>query len=70
MWYEVYEEDAGAWRWRLWSDGGKSVAMSARSYDAKAACLYDIALTMSSSRATIRELDRPFLHLVDGAATG
>ncbi|MGE0744627.1 MAG: hypothetical protein AB7K86_05240 [Rhodospirillales bacterium] len=70
MWFEVYEEGAGAWRWRLWSDGGKSVAISAQSYEAKAACLYDIALTMSSSRATIRELDRPFLRLVDGAASG
>jgi uncharacterized protein YegP (UPF0339 family) len=70
MWYEVFEEDGGSWRWRLWSDGGKSVAMSAQSYDAKAACLYDIALTMSSSRASIRELDRPFLRIVNGAAAG
>jgi uncharacterized protein YegP (UPF0339 family) len=70
MWFEVYEEDGGAWRWRLWSDSGKSVAVSAQVYAAKAECLYDIALTMSSSRASIRELDRPFLRVVNGAATG
>ncbi|MGE0746301.1 MAG: DUF1508 domain-containing protein [Rhodospirillales bacterium] len=56
MWYEVYRDERGKWRWRLWSDGGEPIAEAAEAYAAKARCLYDLALNKASASAPVREL--------------
>ncbi len=56
MWYEVYCDGRGKWRWRLWSDGGKGIAEASEGYAAKAGCLYDLALNKASASAPVRDL--------------
>lgn len=57
MWFEVFADGDGVWRWRLRSETGRDVALSAEGYAAKAQCLYDIALTMQCATAQIREIE-------------
>jgi uncharacterized protein YegP (UPF0339 family) len=56
MWYEVYCDAHGKWRWRLWSDSGDPIAEASEGYAAKARCLYDLALNKASANAPVRDL--------------
>jgi uncharacterized protein YegP (UPF0339 family) len=70
MWFEVLRNSDDAWQWRLVSDSANTVAVSPRTYDSRAECLYAIALAMSAQGADVRELgsaefrketEKPFL---------
>jgi uncharacterized protein len=41
--FEVYQDKAGQWRWRLLASNGKSIAESGEGYGEKKDCLDGIA---------------------------
>jgi uncharacterized protein YegP (UPF0339 family) len=55
MYYNVYKDAAGQWRWRLYAANYKIIADSGEGYFNKADCLSAIALIKSSTTAPIRE---------------
>jgi uncharacterized protein YegP (UPF0339 family) len=55
MFYNVYKDAAGQWRWRLYAANAKIIADSGEGYFNKADCLSGIALVKASANAPIKE---------------
>lgn len=55
MYFQIFVDAAGEWRWRLWASNGRIIADSGEGYKNKADCLHGIGLVQSSSRAEIRQ---------------
>lgn len=55
MFYWIYKDSAGQWRWRLYANNNRVVADSAESYHNKQDCLAGINLVKMSSGAPVRE---------------
>jgi uncharacterized protein YegP (UPF0339 family) len=55
MFYNIYKDAVGYWRWRLYAANNKIIADSGESYYNKADCLSAIGLVKSSTNAPIRE---------------
>jgi uncharacterized protein YegP (UPF0339 family) len=55
MFYNIYKDSAGQWRWRLYAANNKIIANSGEGYFNKADCLSAIALVKSSTNAPVRE---------------
>lgn len=55
MYYEVYKDVSGQWRWRLVASNHKIVATSGESYWNKDDCLHGIGLVKSTFNAPIYE---------------
>ena len=55
MFYNIYKDIAGQWRWRLYAANSKIIANSGEGYFNKADCLSAIGLVKTSASAPIRE---------------
>lgn len=55
MFYWIYRDNAGQWRWTLYAANQKKIADSAEGYHNKNDCLAGIVLVKSSSNAPVRE---------------
>jgi uncharacterized protein len=53
VYYEVYRDAGGYWRWRYVASNGRIIADSGESYVNKTDCLHGVALTKSSFNAPI-----------------
>lgn len=56
MYFEVYQDKAKEWRWRLKAANHQPIASSGEGYAQKASCLHAIELVKSSKDATVKEL--------------
>ena len=56
MYYEIYRDRSGYWRWRLKAANHRIIADSAESYFNKTDCLHAIDLVSSSRTAKIYEV--------------
>ena len=54
MYYEVYKDASGEWRWRLWAANNKIIANSGEGYVNRTDCLAAIELVKSSKDAPVR----------------
>ena len=54
MYYEVYKDVAGLWRWRLWALNNRIIATSGEGYNHRQDCLHAISLVKSSTNAPVR----------------
>lgn len=54
MYYEVYKDTGGEWRWRLWAANNRIIATSGESYTNRTDCIDAIALVKSSQDAPIK----------------
>ena len=54
--YEIYQDRAGEWRWRLVAPNGKIIDASAESYSTKDGCRRGIELVRTSINAPILEV--------------
>jgi len=55
MYYKVYPDVAGYWRWRYVATNGRILADSGEGYANKVDCLYGITLVKGSSNAPVYE---------------
>tara|TARA_R110000824_G_scaffold401715_2_gene614089 strand:- start:89331 stop:89519 length:189 start_codon:yes stop_codon:yes gene_type:complete len=55
MYYEMYKDVSGYWRWRLIAANGRIVADSGEGYHNRADCLHGISLVKSAYNAPVRE---------------
>ena len=55
MYYYMYKDNAGYWRWRLYASNGKIIADSGEGYTNRQDCLHGISLVKSSANAPIKE---------------
>lgn len=55
MFYWMYRDNAGQWRWRLYATNNRIIADSAESYHNKQDCQNGINLVKMSSGAPVRE---------------
>lgn len=55
MYYQMYKDVTGSWRWRLIAGNNRIIANSGESYNNKSDCLHAIALVKSSSNAPVYE---------------
>ncbi|QEX25073.1 UPF0339 protein [Hypericibacter adhaerens] len=55
MYYQLYRDSQGYWRWRLKAGNGQIVSDSGEGYVNKADCLAGISLNKGSSNAPIYE---------------
>ncbi|MDE0048669.1 MAG: DUF1508 domain-containing protein [Rhodospirillales bacterium] len=56
MYYEIFRDSAGAWRWRFRAPNGELINSSSEGYSTRSDCLNAIALVSSSDKAPIREV--------------
>lgn len=56
MYYEVYKDAQGQWRWRLKAANHEKIASSGEGYTNKQDCLHAIELVKSSSNAPTHEV--------------
>jgi uncharacterized protein YegP (UPF0339 family) len=54
MYYEVYTDKSGYWRWRYVASNGRIIADSGEGYYNKADCLHGIAIMKASGNSPIR----------------
>ena len=54
VYYEVYKDTNGEWRWRLWAANNKVIADSGEGYANRTDCLSAIELVKSSQDAPVR----------------
>ena len=54
MYYEIYKDTAGEWRWRLHAANHQIIATSGEGYTRRADCLAAIDLVKSSQDAPVR----------------
>ena len=54
MYYEVYKDTAGEWRWRLLAANNQIIANSGEGYIKRSDCLHAIELVKSSKDAPVR----------------
>ena len=55
MYYEMYKDLSGYWRWRFIAANGRILADSGEGYSNKADCLNGINLVKSAYNAPVRE---------------
>ena len=55
MYFELYTDSGGGYRWRLIASNGRIVADSAESYSSRQACLHGIEIVKSADSAEVRE---------------
>jgi len=55
MYYNLYKDATGQWRWRLYAANNKIIANAGEGYFNKADCLSAIGLVKDSANAPIRE---------------
>ena len=55
MYFNIYKDAVGQWRWRLYAANNKIIANSREGYFNKADCLSAIALVKSSTSVPFRE---------------
>lgn len=55
MFYFMYRDAAGYWRWRLYANNNRIIADSAESYHNRQDCLAGISLVKGSAMAPVRE---------------
>lgn len=53
MYFEIYEDCARKWRWRLRTESGLSIAESASSFADEAACRYGVAALMAAAQSPV-----------------
>lgn len=56
MYYVVFKDVSGKWRWTLRASNHEPIAVSSESYNRKADAEYGIQLTKSSSTAPVYDL--------------
>jgi len=56
MYFALYKDVAGKWRWTLKAANHEPIAMSSESYNRKADAEYGIQLTKSASTAPVYDL--------------
>lgn len=56
MRYVMYKDNAGQWRWTLWTVNNKRIADSGEGYINKQDCLNGINLVKGSSNAPVQEV--------------
>ena len=54
MYYEIYKDANGQWRWRLWAANYKIIANSGESYYNRSDCEHAISLVKSSYNAPVK----------------
>ena len=57
MRYEIYNDRAGEWRWRLRAANNEPIATSGEGYRNKADCLHGVNLVKGSANAQVVEVD-------------
>lgn len=55
MFYWIYKDGAGQWRWRLLAFNNRKIADSGESYRDRDECLLSVGLAKSSTNAPVRE---------------
>ena len=55
MFYWVYKDTAGYWRWTYYAANNKKIADGSEGYVNKADCLHGIALVKGSANSPVRE---------------
>ena len=55
MYFKVYKDTKGEWRWNLRADNEKKIADSGEGYTNKQDCLHGITLVKQSASAPIKE---------------
>lgn len=55
MYYEMYKDVSGYWRWRLIAANSRIIANSGEGYYNKADCTHAIGLVKSAYNAPVRE---------------
>lgn len=53
MYFVIYKDDVGEWRWRLRAGNHKIVSDSAEGYNAKADCRHGIDLILGMNKSTL-----------------
>jgi uncharacterized protein YegP (UPF0339 family) len=56
MYFHVFEDIAGQWRWWLRAANHETIAVSSESYVAKRDCLYSIGLAKSACNAPVYDV--------------
>jgi uncharacterized protein len=59
MYFEMYKDASGQWRWRLHAQNGRMIADSGESYHNKADCEHAISLVKGCASAPVRVADAP-----------
>jgi uncharacterized protein len=54
MFYYIYKDADGLWRWRLYAANNRIIASSDGGYNNKKACLHVISLVKGSANTPIR----------------
>jgi uncharacterized protein YegP (UPF0339 family) len=54
MYYEIYKDAQGHWRWRLWAANAKIIADSGEGYNDRRDCEHAIDLVKQSGDAPVR----------------
>ena len=55
MHYVIYRDVQNLWRWTLYANNGKAIAVSSESYHNKSDCLHGINLVKGSRTAPVYE---------------
>lgn len=53
---ELYQDDAGEYRWRLIANNGRIVATSGEGYKRRVDCVSGLRLVLATRRVRLREL--------------
>ncbi len=54
--YEIYQDSAGKWRWRMKTNGGVAIGEAPVAYDTKAACLDSVERQRDTLDGAIHEV--------------
>jgi len=54
--FEIYQDAAGEFRWRLKSTNGKTIADSGEGYTHRGDCVHGISLVLSAGRIELSEM--------------
>lgn len=57
MYFQLYKDKAGEWRWKLKAANHETVADSAEGYKAKASALHGIDLVKGAGNAPVKEVE-------------
>ncbi len=55
MYFEIYQDNRGEWRWTLKAGNHETIAVSSEGYHNRADCLHGINLVKQSANAPVRE---------------
>ena len=56
MYFQMYQDNKGEWRWRLKAANHETIAISSEGYVRKSSCEHAISLVKYSSDAPIHEV--------------